>query len=193
MNGDNFMPTPNMRTDDPIMMDLINRHGPSNIGCRPIFSSLIRAVIGQQLSEAAASTIFKRLSEITDILPNSLASLNDDDFRGCGISYQKQKYIRAICEAASDGYFDEIVRLNDDDSIAKLCKIKGIGLWTAQMVLIFSFGRPDVWPHSDAGLIRATKMLYHINNMYDFMVLGERFKPYRSHAAWYLWRSLDEK
>lgn len=193
MKFDNFLSVPIIRTDDAIMMNLINRYGPSNIGSRPIFLSLVRAVIGQQLSEAAASTIFKRLSVLADISPNGLSGLTEEAFRQCGISSPKQKYIRSICDAASEGYFDQIVGLDDEELVANLCKIKGIGLWTAQMVLIFSIGRPDVWPHSDSGLIRAAKTLYHIDSTDDFMALGERFRPFRSHAAWYLWRSLDEK
>lgn len=177
---------------DPVMRKLIAAHDPPSIGKNPIFFSLVRAIISQQLSEAAASTIFKRLSALSEISPVALASLDIESFRSCGISSQKAGYIKGISEAALAGQIDDINHLNDDDAIKALVKLKGVGRWTAEMILIFSLGREDVWPSDDAGLLRAANKLYGTQNVDEFVALGERFKPFRTHLAWYLWCSLDK-
>jgi len=174
------------------MSKLIATHDPPRIGENPIFFSLVRAVISQQLSEASASTIFKKLSVLSEITPIALIALDIDSFRGCGISSQKAKYIQGISEAALGGQLDSISDLSDDDAVKALVKLKGVGRWTAEMILIFSMGREDVWPIDDAGLLRVAKNLYGIQGVDDFIDLGERFKPYRTHAAWYMWASLDK-
>lgn len=152
---------------------------------------LIWAVISQQLSEAAASTIFKRLSAISEITPNTLSGLDIETFRTCGISFRKTEYIKAIAESALRGEVEHIANLSDDDAVKALVKLKGVGRWTAEMILIFSLGREDVWPVDDAGLLKAATRLYGIKGVEGFIALGERFRPYRTHAAWYLWASLD--
>ena len=178
---------------DPVMRSLIAAHDPPRIGDNPIFFSLVRAIISQQLSEAAASTIFRRLSALTEITPNALLSLHLDTIRGCGISSQKAKYIQGICEAALVGQLDSIDALSDDDAIKALVTLKGVGRWTAEMILIFSLGREDVWPTDDAGLLRSANRLYGTQGVDEFVTLGERFRPYRTHLAWYLWCALDDK
>jgi DNA-3-methyladenine glycosylase II len=178
-------------SDDPVMSRLIETHDPPRIGKNPIFFSLVRAVISQQLSETAASTIFKRLSAVSEISPSVLSVLDVDTFRTCGISSQKARYIKGIAEAALNVELENIDHLNDEDAIKALVKLKGVGRWTAEMILIFSLGREDVWPTDDAGLLRAAKALYGTQSVDEFVVLGGRFKPYRTHAAWYLWRALD--
>ncbi len=176
---------------DPVMRDLIAAHDPPRIGKNPVFFSLVRAVISQQLSEAAASTIFKRLCAVAEITPDALTALDAEMIRGCGISSSKVGYIKSISQAALDGALDNIEALSDDEAIKALVKLKGVGRWTAEMILIFALGREDVWPCDDAGLLRAANKLYGVNGVSEFNVLGERFKPYRTHVAWYLWRSLS--
>jgi DNA-3-methyladenine glycosylase II len=180
-------------SSDPIMLRLIEKHDPPKIGKTPIFISLIRAVISQQLSDAAASTIFKRLKDQADIAPNTLIDLDIEAFRSCGISKAKTGYIKLIAEATLAGHLENIELLPDDEVIKALTNLKGVGCWTAEMILIFALGREDVWPSDDAGLIRAAKRLYGIQSVVEFIALGDRFKPYRSLAAWYLWCSLDSK
>lgn len=177
-------------TADPVMRKLIETHDLPRIGKTPIFISLVRAVISQQLSEAAASTIFKRLSSIAEISPENLSILAVDKYRTCGISSRKAEYIMGISEATLDGKIRFIADLSDEDAIKSLVRLKGVGQWTAEMILIFSLGREDVWPCDDAGLLRAAKSLYDVQGADDFKALGERFKPYRSHAAWYLWSGM---
>lgn len=176
---------------DSVMSRLIESHDPPQIGKNPIFFSLVRAIISQQLSEAAASTIFKRLSAMTAITPETLSGLHIEVFRTCGISSRKAEYIKGIAEAALKGQLEHIADLGDDDAIKELASFKGVGRWTAEMILIFSLGREDVWPCDDAGLLRVAKNLYGIQGVDGFIELGERFKPFRTHAAWYLWASLD--
>ncbi len=180
-------------SSDPVMKKLVDSHDPPRIGKNPVFFSLVRAVISQQLSEAAASTIFKRLSAIAAITPEALSSLDVDTFRTCGISTPKARYIIGIVEAALSGQLENFDNLSDEDSIKSLVKLKGVGRWTAEMILIFSLGREDVWPCDDAGLLRVAKNLFGIQNVAGFIDLGERFRPYRTHVAWYLWASLDTR
>jgi DNA-3-methyladenine glycosylase II len=177
---------------DSVMSKLVETHDPPRIGMNPIFFSLVRAIISQQLSEAAASTIFKRLSAIAEITPETLSHLNIEAFRACGISSRKADYIKGMAEAVLNGQLEHIADLNDADAIKELVSLKGVGRWTAEMILIFSLGREDVWPVDDAGLLRVAKNLYGIQGVDDFIALGERFKPFRTHAAWYLWASLDK-
>jgi len=139
---------------DPVMAKLVDSHDPPRIGKNPIFFSLVRAIVSQQLSEAAASTIFGRSSAITEISPDTLSVLDVAAFRSCGISFRKANYIKGIAEAASDGEISHIADLNDDDAIKALVKLKGVGRWTAEMIFIFSLGREDIWPVDDAGLLR---------------------------------------
>jgi DNA-3-methyladenine glycosylase II len=120
-----------------------------------------------------------------------LSELEVETFRSCGISSPKAGYIKAVSQAVSDGHLEGIDSLSDDDAINVLIKLKGVGRWTAEMILIFALGREDVWPSDDAGLLRAAKNLYSTQTVDEFKLLGDRFKPYRSHAACYLWSSLD--
>jgi len=176
---------------DPVMKELMALHPPPRIGHNPIFFSVVRAIISQQLSEAAAATIFKRLKAIVAIEPEPLAALDTEVFRSCGVSGRKVDYIKSISISTMNGVLDKLESLNDDDAIKALVTLKGIGRWTAEMILIFSLGREDVWPCDDAGLLRSAKKLYGTASLDEFIELGERFRPFRTHAAWYLWASLD--
>lgn len=178
-------------SNDPTMKVLVEKYDPPSLGETPIFISMVRAIISQQLSDAAASTIYKRLSNLSDITPTALQELDIERFRSCGISKAKADYIKSVSQAAAKGHFDNLDCLNDNEIIKALTRIKGVGRWTAEMILIFAIGREDVWPTDDAGLIRAAKNLYGILNVEEFIALGDRFKPYRSHVAWYLWCSLE--
>jgi DNA-3-methyladenine glycosylase II len=175
------------------MRRLVDTYGIVRFSRNPIFTTLVRAVISQQLSEKAAATIYGRLQDRADISPEALWRLDPDALRECGISRTKADSIRAIARAALDGDLEQIKKLPYDDVLQHLLKIRGVGRWTAQIVLIFGLGRRDVWPHDDVRLLRAAGNLYGIRTPDEFIALGERFRPYRSHAAWYLWRSLSSK
>jgi DNA-3-methyladenine glycosylase II len=110
--------------------------------------------------------------------------------RRLGLSQTKAGTLREVARLADVGAFDDLDSLSDDDVSGRLTAIKGIGPWTAHMVLMFALGRPDVWPVGDVGIQRAARELYDADGRDALENLGERFRPYRSHAAWYLWRSL---
>lgn len=173
------------------MRRLVDSYGAVRIVGKPIFTTLVRAVVSQQLSEAAASTILRRLQEMTPLTPDALLRLEPATFRKCGISSPKAECLRAISLAAQDGELDRIGKLPYDDVMQHLLRIRGVGRWTAQIVLIFGLGRKDVWPHDDVRLQRAAKSLYGTAGPDELMGLGEKFRPFRSYAAWYLWRSLS--
>lgn len=180
-------------SQDPIMRRLMDTYVPVSIGNQPLFTALVRAVVSQQLAEAAAETIFSRLKCLSAIEPEALLKLDADSLRACGISKRKSESILDISRAARNGELDYLRVIPYDDVPERLLRLKGVGPWTAQMVLIFALGREDVWPQQDAGLLRAAGKLYNVRDRAGFIALGERFKPYRSHAAWYLWCSLDAK
>lgn len=179
---------------DAVMRSLMEIHDPPVIGRSPVFISLIRGIISQQISEAAASSIYKKLKALSDITPAALLELSPEIIRSCGISNAKAGYIHAIAHSVLAGHLDNVETLPDEEAIQKLVRLKGVGRWTAEMILIFALGRDDVWACDDAGLRRAARRLYGCSEtVEDFRALGERFVPYRSHAAWYLWCSLDTK
>lgn len=178
---------------DPIMRRLMDTNPTVAIGNQPLFRSLVRAVISQQLSEAAADSIFSRLKNAAEITPEALLALDCDSLRACGISKRKAESIFDISRAAHAGDLDYIQVIPYDDVLERLLKLKGVGLWTVHMVLIFALGREDIWPYSDSGLLKAARKLYNVQDTAGFVALGDRFKPYRSHAAWYLWCSLTAR
>lgn len=178
---------------DPIMRRLVDTFNPVSIGKSPLYEALIGSVISQQLSESVSATIYKRLKAISPITPEALSVLDVDSYRSCGISKQKAGYLKSISEAALSGELDNILDKPDYEIIAALTKIKGVGMWTAQMVLIFACGHQDIWASKDVGLLRAARKLYNVQTVEEFIDLGERFRPYRSYAAWYLWCVVDSR
>lgn len=178
---------------DPIMRGLMQNHERPAFGGTPLFIALVRAIISQQISEAAAATIFRRLKQLTELTPTAVLELSPESIRSCGISMSKVGYIRSISHAVLAGHLDEIETMPDEEAIKTLVQLKGVGRWTAEMILIFALGRDNVWPCDDAGLRRTVKQLYGYETLEEFKSLGDRFAPYRSHAAWYLWCSLDVK
>ena len=178
---------------DPTMRGLVDTCNPVSIGKSALYEALIGSVISQQLSESASATIYKRLKALSPITPEALSVLEVDSYRSCGISRQKAGYLKSISEAALNGELDNIIDKHDHEIIDALTKIKGVGIWTAQMVLIFACGHQDIWASKDVGLLRAARKLYDIQTVEEFIELGERFRPYRSHAAWYLWCVVDTR
>ena len=168
---------------DAVMRSLIKIHEPPVIGRSPVFISLVRGIISQQISEAAASSIYKRLKALSDITPAALLELSPETIRSCGISNPKVGYIQSIAQSVLAGELDKIETMPDEEAIKKLVQLKGVGRWTAEMILIFALGRDNVWACDDAGLRRAARRLYGCSeSVEDFKALGERFVPYRSHA-----------
>jgi DNA-3-methyladenine glycosylase II len=190
---------------DPVLALIIKRHGPCGLGevrdRFDHFSMLVRAIVFQQLSTKAATTIHNRLLASVPggkADPALLAALSDDQFRAAGISRQKALYLRDLCDKVGTGAvpLPHVDGMSDEDVITALTQVKGIGRWTAEMFLIFRLQRPDVLPLNDLGIINAIQRAYRLRKKPTparMLKLGEAWRPYRSVASWYLWRSLDNE
>jgi DNA-3-methyladenine glycosylase II len=189
---------------DPVLASLIRQHGPCRIAealRTDHFSALVRAIIFQQLSTKAASTIHGRLVSIlpeSRVTPGALADITEEQFRRVGVSRQKAMYLRDLCDKLSCGdvSLEQIEGLDDESVIAALTKVKGIGRWTAEMFLMFRLHRPDVLPVGDLGILTAVQKVYGLRTRPTpdrLRQLADAWKPYRSIACWYLWRSLDNE
>jgi len=188
---------------DPVLAALIRKHGECGLAKAQRadhFSALVRAITGQQLSTKAASTIFARLVALMPdgVTPAALSVLTDEQLRAVGMSRQKITYFRDLCEKALSGVvpLGSIESLTDDEVIAALTKVKGIGRWSAEMFLMFRLHRPDVLPVDDLGIVNAVKNVYRLRKRPTadrIRKIGEAWRPYRSVASWYLWRSLDNE
>jgi DNA-3-methyladenine glycosylase II len=160
---------------------------------------LVRSIVFQQLSTKAATTIHDRLIESVPAgraMPVALATLSDEQFRTAGISRQKALYLRDLCDKVASGLvpLEAVDAMPDEEVIAALTQVKGIGRWTAEMFLIFRLQRPDVLPLNDLGIINAIQRAYRLRKKPTptrMLKLGEAWRPYRSVASWYLWRSLE--
>jgi 3-methyladenine DNA glycosylase/8-oxoguanine DNA glycosylase len=164
------------------------------------YEVLVTSLVHQQISVKAAATIAGRVRTLTpgDAFPKptELPGLPDEALRGAGLSRQKIGYLRDLGARVADGRLDlrALRRLDDDAAIAALCRVKGIGVWTAQMALIFHLDRLDVWPVDDLGLQDAVKIHLRLParpTAKEMHGHGERWAPYRSMASWYLWRLVD--
>jgi DNA-3-methyladenine glycosylase II len=188
---------------DPVLAALIRKHGECGLAKAQRsdhFSALVRAITGQQLSTKAAATIFGRLVALMPdgVTPAAMSSLTDEQMRAVGMSRQKISYFRDLCDKASSGVvpLDALDAMSDDEVIAALTAVKGIGRWSAEMFLMFRLHRPDVLPVDDLGIVNAVKNVYKLRKRPTaerIRKLGEAWRPYRSVASWYLWRSLDNE
>ena len=163
------------------------------------FQALARAIVFQQLSGKAAGTIFARLNAlypVDGIAPNAVLATTDEQLRSVGMSRQKIAYLRDLSEKVLSGELplDAVESMDDDDLIAHLVQVKGIGRWTAQMFLMFRLGRPDVLPELDLGIQNAIRRVYGMRKRpspKQVRKIGARWSPHSSVACWYLWRSLE--
>ena len=159
------------------------------------FFSLCRSIVGQQVSVAAATTIFARLEAATDIDPKKIATLSEEQIKSVGLSRQKAGYIKDLAQHFVDNpeVYNHLGQLSDEEVIADLTAVKGIGVWTAQMFLMFTLVRLDVFAPDDIGLQRAMKQLYGWKSTPGREKLEKtaaKWRPYRTVACWHLWQSL---
>jgi DNA-3-methyladenine glycosylase II len=190
-----------LKKSDPVLRAIIERVGP----CRmefgvPEFSSLAESIVYQQLNGKAAETIFNRFAALAGepLTPEGILKLSDEQLRSVGLSKQKSAYLKDLSAKTSARLLDfaRLPELSDEEVIKHLTQVKGIGVWTAQMFLMFSLRRPDVLPTGDYGVQVAIKKHYKKRKLPkpDVMEkIARRWVPYRSIACWYLWRSLDIK
>lgn len=185
---------------DAVMKRLIARHGHCPLAEREFqpFHMLANSIISQQLSSKAAATIKKRVGEIVGVPFHTerVLSVSTEKLRGAGLSRAKTRYIRELAARVSDRRlaFDEIISRDDEDVIETLIECPGIGRWTAEMFLLFGLKRLDVLAVGDAGLQRAAGILYGKKRKSKTLLprVAEAWRPYRSVASWYLWRSLKD-
>jgi DNA-3-methyladenine glycosylase II len=187
---------------DPVMSDLIDRAGPFTLKLdRNRFGMLVRSILSQQISTKAARSIRLRLDELLKPKPlcaDAIVVLSDEELRSAGLSRQKAAYLKDLSARVLDARLrlDRIGRLPDEDVIEHLIQVKGIGRWTAQMFLIFSLGRLDVFPYDDLIVRSSIRKLYQLNELpskQESHAIAEPWKPYSTIASWYCWRLLDVK
>lgn len=178
---------------------LKERFGPARVavGEAP-FAALVRAVANQQLSLKAAATVYGRVVDLCrgEVRPETIRAASDEALRACGLSRAKVAYVRGIADAAAAGDvpLDALDGMDDEEVLATLTALKGVGIWTAQMLLIFTLRRPDVLPTGDLGVrdgARLVKGLADRPTEPELEELAEPWRPYRSVASWYLWKERD--
>ena len=196
-----------LRKSDPVMRQLVDRHGPLNDEerrrGRPLepYGALVRSIVGQQLSTKAARSIYERLTELfggKTPSPAELLAADPEEVRSAGLSRPKVAYLRSLAEHVESGELElsRLSELPDAEVSEQLTAVKGLGQWTADMFLIFHLGRPDVLPVGDLGIRRAVEREYGLDDLPDtarLTEIGESWRPQRSLASLYLWRSLDNE
>jgi DNA-3-methyladenine glycosylase II len=193
--------TNHLKKSDPVMAAIIERVGPCRMEFgEPTFHSLAEAILYQQLNGKAALTIFNRFTDVAGnpLTPAGILKLTDAQMRAVGLSKQKTAYLRDLSEKTRAGLleFERLAELTEEDVIAHLTQVKGIGVWTAHMFLMFTLRRPDILPTGDYGVQAAIKKHYKKRTWPKPAVMEKIAKPwapYRSIACWYLWKSLDVK
>jgi len=190
-----------LKKSDPILRAIIERVGPYKIEYgEPTFHSLAESILYQQLNGKAAVVIFNRFIEQTGdpVTPEGILKLSDAQMRTVGLSKQKTAYLRDLAQKTKDGLlnFERLGDMSNEEVIEHLTRVKGIGVWTAHMFLMFTLRRPDILPTGDYGIQAAMKKHYRKRKWpkpKDMEKIAKSWAPYRSVACWYLWRSMDIK
>ena len=186
---------------DKVMKRLINSYKDGALATRnDVFFSLCKSIIGQQISVAAANSVFSKFEKSCEgkINANNVYRLSAQTLKRCGLSRQKVRGIKDLAKKIISKEFKPhlIKKMNDEEAIEYLTNLRQIGRWSAEMILLFTFNRPNIWPLQDIGLLRAISNNYKkkyfppksfLNNLY------KKFTPYCSVATWYLWRSIDDE
>ncbi len=189
-----------LRQADARLGAIVDRVGPYRLDITPDpFIALIGSIVHQQVSMSAAATIYRRLRALCPrnrLSPPAVLKLDHEHLRSAGLSRQKAAYIHGLAETFTARTLTaaKLRRMSDDEVLVAAMQLKGVGRWTAEMLLIFCLDRPDVWPVDDLGLKKAVGRLLGVDGFppVDAMhALAEPWRPYRTFATWYLWRSLD--
>jgi DNA-3-methyladenine glycosylase II len=195
-------PLRHLRAADPALAAIIDRVGPYRLEPRTEgthFDYVVRCIVGQQLSGKAAATIYQRVRDLYGgglPTPQQLIETPDAKLRAAGLSGRKVEYVKELAVRTADGSIAilGIHEMTDDEVMETLLSVRGIGRWTAQMVLMFRLGRPDVLPELDLGVQKAVQRLHRMRKLptpQKLQKIGKKWAPYRTIAAWYLWRSLE--
>ena len=187
---------------DKIMSNLVKRYSsPSETILttrKDVFYSLCKSIIGQQISVVAANSVFLKFKKKckNKINAKTVSKLNTYQLKNCGLSRQKVKGIKSLAKQILDKSFNPklIIKMTDEEAIIYLCQLRQIGRWSAEMILLFTYNRSNIWPIQDIGLLRAISKNYnkrYLPPMSFVRLLKKNFSPYCSVATWYLWRSID--
>ena len=183
---------------DKVMARLIKSHKGHLTTRNDVFFSLCKSIIGQQISVAAASSIFLRFNKVCKkkIKPSIVSKLSTNKIKACGLSKQKAKGIKCLANDILSKKFDpkKIKKMHDEEAIEYLSQLKQIGRWSAEMILMFTFNRPNIWPSLDLGLQKAISRNYkkkYLPPRSFVEKLHKKFSPMCTIAVWYLWRSID--
>ncbi len=192
-----------LRKADKRLARIIDGVGPFRLKTRNLsspFETLMRSIIGQQLSGKAAASIYGRVMELNNgkpPLPRQVLKTDDEAFRGAGMAYAKVNAIKDLASKTLDGSLPtaaELRRMEDEEIVDRLVAVKGIGPWTVHMLLIFYLGRPDVLPVGDLGVRKGLRVAYGLEELptpKELQKIGEKWRPFRSAASWYLWQAVD--
>jgi DNA-3-methyladenine glycosylase II len=187
-----------LASQDKVLKELIESYKDARLRSRgSAFETLLRAIVGQQISVKAAQSVWSRFEEkVGTVSTETVLARTPAALRACGLSKQKVEYIRDLARHFESGAINprRFKLLADEELIQALCDVRGIGRWTAEMFLIFHLRRPDVYPLQDIGLIRAVEKHYlggKRASTQEIVAVGEQWRPWRTVATWYLWRSLD--
>ena len=186
---------------DKVMKILIKKYNEKTLTTRKdIFFSLCKSIIGQQISVAAANSVFKKFKKICKgkINPSTVKKITTQKLKRCGLSRQKAKGIKELSIKFTNKSFNPklINKMNDEEAIIYLSSLRQIGRWSAEMALLFFFNRPNIWPVQDIGLLRAISINYkkrYLPPKSFVKKLQKKFSPYCSVATWYFWRSIDNE
>lgn len=186
---------------DRILKKMIPKYGAGFLRTRgDAFTTLARSIVGQQISVAAAQSVWSKvlLASKNKVIPKNILTLSVDDLRAAGLSGRKVEYIRDLAEHFDSGrlHANQWKGMEDEAIIKELCGIRGIGRWTAEMFLIFNMSRPNILPLDDAGLIKAISVNYFSGepvSRHEAREVAANWAPWRTVATWYMWRSIDPK
>ena len=189
-----------LKKADPVLAEIIAKAGPYRMQYRePVFQTLVRSIVYQQLSGKAALTIYNRVAEavkVDPMTPEAILKLRPQKMRALGLSKQKTVYIRELARLTRNGEidFEKLPELDDAVIVETLTKVKGVGVWTVQMFLMFALRRPNVLPLGDLGVRAAMKKAYGLEALptpSEMERIAAAWHPYCSIASWYMWRSLE--
>lgn len=189
--------TAELAARDPVLKSLMERYPDISIASRgDAFATLARSIAGQQISVKASEAVWQRLLAYCPATPQGIAGSTSEALRECGFSSRKVEYLQDLAGSFLDGTLHPglLREMHDEAVIAELCRVRGIGRWTAEMFLMFHLTRPDVLPLDDIGLQKAVALHYQNGTPISESALrglGDSWRPWRSVATWYLWRSLD--
>lgn len=173
------------------MAALIAQYGRLKYPSQRPFQALMRAIVAQQISTKAANTIRARIELEIGTNPRDFSHVSVQRLRSFGLPRRRATSLLAASSAGMAGRLSKLVKMSDREARSQILELPGVGPWTAEMVLIFGLGRQDIWPLGDAGLVNAAKTTYGTTGEQSLEQLGDKFRPFRSWAARYLWKSLE--